>query len=56
MPASPANLQTDIVAYDIAVNGNLIKSDYQVLSIEVEGAINRVGTAAIVFHLATGGG
>ena len=56
MPASPANLQTDIVAYDIAVNGNLIKSDYQVLSIEVEGAINRVGTAAIVFHLATGAG
>ena len=56
MPASPANLQTDIVAYDIFVSGKLIQSDYQVLSIEVEKAINRIGTAKIVFHLALDAG
>jgi len=56
MPASPANLQAEIVSYDITVSGKLIKSNYQVLSIEVEKAVNRIATAKIVFYLALGAG
>lgn len=51
MPASPANLQAEVVSYDIKVSGQFIKDTYEVLSIEVDKAVGRINTAQIVFFL-----
>lgn len=48
MPDSPLISSSDIVSFEILINGQQIKASYLVLSIELERAIFRIPTAKII--------
>jgi Rhs element Vgr protein len=56
MPESPAKKHDEVVSYTIKANGNLIADSFEVVAIDVERAINRIGTAKITINLPFGAG
>lgn len=56
MPTSPLSAAADVLSIDILMEGQKIKDDELLVSIEVERSINRVATARITFILPVGDG
>ena len=56
MPDSPLLSSTDVLGFDLLVNGQKIKDTYEVVSIEVERAVFRVSTAKVMLALPVGAG
>jgi Rhs element Vgr protein len=51
MPVSPITGKTDLVTYKLFAGGVELGGEYQVLDIEIEKAVNKIGTARIVLTL-----
>jgi Rhs element Vgr protein len=56
MPESPYLTADDAIGFEITTNGQVIKDTVEVISIETDKNINKVGTAKIVIALAAGDG
>lgn len=56
MPKSPLANAADILSIDVLMEGQKIKDDHILVSIEVERNINRIATAKITFALPVGDG
>ena len=56
MAKSPITGNTDLITYKIMTNGKELGVQYQVISIDVEKAINQISTAKIVLSLEYGSG
>lgn len=56
MPTSPLANAADVLSIDVLIEGQKIKDDHILVSIEVERNINRIATAKITFALPVGDG